>query len=168
MKQRNSADGSLLMCPAETTQLRVAKESREALRAPEVPEPLRTALHATKGISAGGYITQPYVSGAGVTSSSSLLRALNHRWCSEISKESEALFPRGTPALFSPTKKDALRYHESPAFCWRFPIAPPRYLSSGVGAAVCYKLAGRLYRLFNPGNHIQVGTGGNRPLRSAK
>lgn len=88
MKQRNSADGSLLICPGETALLCVAKESREALRAPEVHEPQRAALQATKGISAGGYITHPYVSGAGVRS-----------------KEFEALVPRGTPALFSSTKK---------------------------------------------------------------
>lgn len=37
----------------------------------EVPEPQRTPLQATKGISAGGDITQPYVSAAGGTSSSS-------------------------------------------------------------------------------------------------
>lgn len=119
MKQRNSADGSLLICPGETALLCVAKESREALRAPEVPAPQRAALQATKGISAGGYITHPYVSRAGVrSSSSSSSRALNHRWCSERSKEFEALVPRGTPALFSSTKKKIkkmLRYHESSA-----------------------------------------------------
>lgn len=106
MKQRNSADGSLLICPDETALLCVAKESREALRAPEVPAPQRAALQATKGISAGGYITHPYVSGASVrSSSSSWSRALNHRWCSERSKEFEAVVPRGTRALFSSTKK---------------------------------------------------------------
>lgn len=108
MKQRNSADGSLLICPGETALLCVAKESREALRAPEVPEPQRAALQATKGISAGGYITHPYVSGAGVrSSSSSSSRALNHRWCSERSKEFEAVgSPRNAGTfLFNQKKK---------------------------------------------------------------
>lgn len=141
------------------------KESREALRAPEVPEPQRAALQATKGISAGGYITQPYVSGAGVTSSSSSSRALNHRWCSERSKEFEGVgSPRNAGTfLFNQKKKSVALPWKRGFVCWRFPVAPWRYLSSGVEAAVCFQLAGRLYRQFDPENHIQVGTGGNRP-----
>lgn len=77
----------------------------EEKRAVKHPEQQRSLNHiGLLCIHADGDITQPYVSGAGVTSSPSLSRGLKHWRCSERFKEFEALVPCGTLVLFSSTK----------------------------------------------------------------